>query len=51
MSVRTVPVDAKRADWPRLVADQTNRVSGQVASMQSGAGGFSRAKARFLSGQ
>lgn len=25
MSGRTVPVDGKRADWPRLVADALNR--------------------------
>jgi ADP-dependent phosphofructokinase/glucokinase len=49
--MRQIPVDARIKDWPRRVAEQGNKVAGLVSSMQSGAGGFSRAKARFLSGQ
>lgn len=47
---RQIPVDARTKDWPRRVAEQTNKVAGIVSTMNSGAGGFSRAKASFLSG-
>ena len=48
--MRQIPVDAKRQDWPRLVAQTTNETARNVATVMSNVGGFSRAKLSFLSG-
>lgn len=48
--MRQVPVDGRRQDWPRLVADATNTTARKVAEMENGVGGMSRAKLSFLCG-
>ena len=45
-----VPVDARRQDWPRLVANRVNDQEVRLSAAESPSGGFSRAKLKFLSG-
>lgn len=49
MTQQTIPVDAKRKDWPRLVASQGNDTSRKVSDMRL-LKGLSRAKLNFLYG-
>lgn len=44
-----VPVDAKRQDWPRLVANRVNDNAVRLAALEA-TGGLTRAKLRFVSG-
>jgi hypothetical protein len=48
--MRQVPVDARRSDWPRLVAGATNDTQARVLKAENLQGGFSRAKLSFVSG-
>lgn len=46
MTGRIVPVDAKRADWPRIAANEINRLRKDVDERRA----LTRAKMRFFYG-
>lgn len=50
MTRQLVPVDARRQDWPRLVANRANDQELRLSAVESGVGGMTRAKLRFLGG-
>ena len=50
MSAKPIPETANRGDWPRLVANKSREQDGRLNALESGAGGISRAKGRFVYG-
>lgn len=45
-----LPETNQTPDWPRKVARKVNTQERQIATVEAGVGGFSRAKGRFLYG-
>ena len=45
-----VPVDNRRQDWPRLVANAIKTAQNDINRLSAQGGGISRAKLRFVGG-
>lgn len=50
MTAPIVPVDSKRTDWPRLVAQASGDAQKRLRTIEQGAGGLTIAKLMFLNG-
>ena len=50
MSASPLPETAQRQDWPRLVARKAKDHDARLTALESGTGGISRAKGRFVYG-